>query len=278
VNEAPAGGNRRTVLIFTRTMTLALGLGLLSGGAGTLSGCAGMTGATGSLDGLEAGSTALRIGNHVSAPAELDRVSIVVDGEPIPLSSIPPEGGGLATVAVLRLKPGSHNIAVRARAHAPSGDVIVVGAQQPFLLQLGPAAITVDVRSGPAGAAESASPVAVMLTIQGGRMAPEFGVALSSDKDERCASLLPIPRALCRAAVDLDEASRKNDISAALCVRDKLSEMRKLALIGESGKGDSPAMAEAQVVMLSHQVELCIGEAAGSPAPDGLTVTRPRMQ
>jgi hypothetical protein len=260
---------------------MALGLGLLLGYAGTLSGCVGVRGAPGSLSGLEDGTTALRIQNHVSAPAELDRVIIAVDGDPVALSAIPPEGGDVATVAVLHLSPGAHNIAVRARAHAPSGDVMVVGAQQPFLLQRGPAAITVDVRSA-GGEVEhggdTATPVAVMLTILGGRMAPEIGVAPSSDKDERCAGLLPIPRALCRAAVDLDEASRKNDISAALCVRDKLSEMRKLALLGETGQGEGPAMAEAQVVALSRKVELCTGGEAVLHAPDGVTVIRPRSQ
>jgi hypothetical protein len=250
---------------------VSLALAVLSGG------CGGSPVALGTLDGLEAGTTTLRITNHVIAPGQLDRVTIVVDGEPVPLSSVPPDGSGAATVASLHLAPGSHSVAVRARARAPGSEVIVVGAQQPFLIERGPAAITIDVRSSAVRPSASyASPIAVSLAILGGRMAaPDIGDAPPSDKDERCASLLPIPRALCRAAVDLDDATRNNDIVAALCVRDKLVEMRKLAIIGESGKGDSIAMAEAQVTQLSRQVELCAGEAIASPAPDGVTVTRP---
>ncbi len=258
--------------MFTRTTTLALGLAMLSAG------CGGARGRT-TLAGLEDGTTTLRITNHVTSPGALDRVTIAVDGEPVSLTSVPPEGDDVATIASLRLAPGSHTIAVRAKARAPGAETIVVGAQQPFLVQSGPAAITVDVRSTVAGVdVSAASPVAISLTILGGRMAPEFGAAPPDDKDERCATLLPIPRAICRAAVDLDEATRKNDIAGALCVRDKLSEMRKLAVIGESGKGDSIAMAEAQVTRLSRQVDLCVDDFATSQAPDGVTVIRSRAR
>jgi hypothetical protein len=268
MNEAGGGCNRRTVLTSRGIWALALELGLLTGGCG---------GALGSLDGLAAGTTTLRIANHVAAPGQLEGVTIAVDGETVPLSSVPPDGGDAATIASLRLAPGGHSIAVRAKARAPGSEVIVVGAQLPFLVERGPAAITIDVRSAaPGSSSTSASPVAVALTILGGRMAPDFGVVPSDDKDERCATLLPIPRALCRAAVDLDTATRKNDIVAALCVRDKLAEMRRLAIIGESGQGDSVSMAEVQVAHLSREVELCAGDVVVAPGPDGLTVTPPR--
>jgi hypothetical protein len=270
MNEADGGCNRRTVLTSRGIGALALGLGLLTGGCGA-------QGSLGSLDGLAAGTTTLRIANHVAASGQLEGVTIAVDGETVPLSSVPPYGGDAATIASLRLAPGGHSIAVRAQARAPGSEVIVVGAQLPFLVERGPAAITIDVRSAAPGiSSTSASPVAVALTIRGGRMAPDFGVAPSDDKDERCATLLPIPRALCRAAVDLDTATRKNDIVAALCVRDKLAEMRKLAIIGESGKVDSMSMAEAQVAQLSREVELCAGDVVATPGPDGLTVIPPR--
>jgi hypothetical protein len=276
MNEAADGGIRRSVLASRGTSALAppvVALGLLTAG------CGGALGSLGSLDGLAPGTTTLRIANHVAAPGQIDGVTIVVDGETVPLSSIPPDGGDAATVASLHLSPGSHSIAVRAKAHAPGSEVVVVGAQLPFLIERGPAAITVDVRSSTAGAsAASASPVAVALTILGGRMTPDFGVVPSDDKDERCATLLPIPRALCRAAVDLDGATRKNDIVAALCVRDKLVEMRKLAIIGEAGKADSVGMAEAQVAQLSRQVELCAGDVVVSTGPDGLTVIPPQTK
>jgi hypothetical protein len=270
--NAPGGeGNPGTVLTSTqtsaRTLATLAALGLL------LTSCAGGLGSGAGLAGLPPGTTAIRVTNHVAAPGELDRITITVDGEPVALSSIPPQGAEAAVIARLRLRPGGHTIAVRAKGHGPGSEVIVVGTQQPFHVGAAPAAITIDVSSG-AGDATASSPVAVSLAIQGGRMAPEFGVAPADDKDERCAGLLTIPRAICRAAVDLDEAGRKNDIVAALCVRDKLVEMRRLAIIGESSRGDAVAMAEAEVTTLSHQVELCGGEVT-APRPDGVTVTPP---
>ncbi len=282
MNEAHPLGNRRTVLTTPQTAPptaslrlapLALALALLS------SGCAGARGLAPSLSGLSPGTTALRISNHVASPGTLNGVSIEVDGEPLSLVSLPPEGNDVATIATLHLAPGSHAISVRAKARAPGADVLVVGAQQPFLIQHGPAAITIDVRStSPGEDKAAAAPVAISLTIAGGRLAPEFGAAPPSDKEERCAGLLPIPRALCRAAFDLDEATRKDDVAGALCVREKLTEMRKLALIGESSTGEHLAMAEAQVARLSHQVDLCAGDFSSSQAPDGVTVTPPRRR
>ena len=245
---------------------LALGAGLLAGCAGARSG--------GGIGDLAPGTTAIRVINHVASPGELERLTIAVDDEVVPLGAIPPEGGDPALVAQLRLAPGPHAIAVRARARSASSDVLVVGAQQPFHVGRGPAAITIDVRSlGTAYDASSASPVTVSLAIQGGHMAPEIG-APPDERDQRCRALLPIPRAICRAAVELDEATRKNDIVAALCVRDKLAEMRRLALVGDAGRGDAVAMAEAGVTALSKQVELCAGTFT-APQPDGLRVLPP---
>jgi hypothetical protein len=288
VNGPGAERNRRTVLTFRRTAALATSALAMLGVSLVTLGCGGARGADTSqagLAGLAPGTTTLRIANHVGAPNELDRITIAVDGENVPLTSLPPEGAAPATIGALRLKPGPHHIAVRAKARAPNSEVLVVGAQQPFHLSRGPSAITIDVRSAAADrpneapvtlrtARERSATIAVSLSILGGVMAPEIGAAPPDEKDERCGALLPIPRALCRAAVDLDEATRKNDVVAALCVRDKIAEMRKLAIIGESGLGDSPALAEAQVAQLAKQVEQCVGDVVASPASDGLTVKR----
>jgi hypothetical protein len=251
-----------------RTLALALGLAALSSGCGA-------SGGAGSLSGLAPGTTTLRIVNHVGAPGALDGVSIAVDGEAVPLTAVPPRGASPAVVAALRLGPGAHTIAVRARAHAPGSDVIVIGAQQGFHLAAGAAAITIDVRSGEAASSGAAEPIAVSLAILGGSMDPDFGAPPAEDRGERCAPLLPTARALCRAAVELDDATRRSDVVAALCVRDKLGEMRRLALISESGKGDAVSMVEGEIAALSRQVERCIGGVVASPGPDGVTVTRP---
>ena len=294
VNALRAQRNPRTVLTSTRSarstlLPLAtLGLLLTGCASGLLTGCASGsllgagtgtgTGTGTGLAGLEPGTTVLRVTNHVAAPAALDRITVTVDGEPMALSSIPPQDAAPAVIARLHLRPGAHTIAVRGVLvrRGPGSEILVVGAQQPFHVGAAAAAITIDVSSGSGDArlAEPSSPVAVSLVIQGGRMSPDFGVAPADDKDERCAGLLPIPGAICRAAVDLDDASRKNNIVAALCVRDKLTEMRRLAVIGDAAAGSAVAMAEAEVTTLSRQVELCAGDVV-PPRPDGVTVTPP---
>lgn len=296
VNGPRAYRNRRTVLTFPRTQAQALGAlayrafacrvfarcaFTLGVGLSAL-GCGGARGAEASLEGLAPGTTTLRIENHVGTPSTLDRVSITIDGDPVPLSSLPPEGAPAATIGALRLQPGAHTIAVRAKARAPNSEVIVVGAQQPFHVMRGPAAITVDVRSGAGHDGPTPSspagepPLVVSLTILGGTIAPEIGVAPADGKDDRCSGLLPIPRALCRAAFDLDEATRRKDLVAAVCLRDKIAEMRRLANISESGGGDSPALAEARVAVLAREVDRCVGTDLAAPAVDGTTVRRVR--
>ena len=268
VNDPGGGGNRRGVLFSKQTAALAFGVALLTGcGPQRFD-----------LAMLASGTTAVRVTNNVEAPGKLDRLTISIDGEVLPLAAIPTHGGEGATVAKLRLAAGPHTIAVRAKTRSPGSEVLVVGAQQPFHVGRAPAAITVDVRStGASFDVGTASPIAVSLAIQGGRMAPLLGASRAEDKDDRCGALLPIPRAICRAAVDLDEATRKNDIVAALCVRDKLDEMRRIAIVGEGGRGEAVAMAEAEVVALSKKVEMCQASYL-SPQPDGLRVIPPSRQ
>ena len=50
--------------------------------------------------------------------------------------------------------------------------------------------------------------------------------------------------------------------------------MRRLAIVGEGGRGAAVAMAEAEVAALSKQVDLCQA-AYGAPEPDGLRVLPP---
>lgn len=267
MNEAARGCNRGVVLSWREIAAGAL----VAGCAALASGCAAAR-AEG-LTGLAPGTTAIRVVNHVGAPDALDRLTIDVDGQTIPLAAIPPNGADPAFVARLHLPAGPHTIAVRARAHAQRSDVVVVGANQPFHVGRGPAAITVDVR-GAASDDAGAQPVSVRLSIEGGHMSPEIGAPLPEARDAACRALLPIPRAICRAAVELDDATRKNDIVAALCVRDKLAEMRRLALAGESGRGDAPALAEAEIASLSAQVDRCAGTYLPAE-PDGVRVIRP---
>jgi hypothetical protein len=263
VNAKLRQGNPWSVLNSTKApagLLGVLGLGLLSGA------CAGPGQASGAFFGREDGTTTLRVTNHVSGPEVLEGVHVDVDGEPLSLSAVPPPGGAPAVLGSLRLAPGPHTLSVRARARGPGAAVVVVGAQQPFLVERRAAGITIDVWSRAPGAM-AAEPLAVSVAVLGGRTAPEIGAPPLDGKDERCAALQPIPRALCRAAVDLEEATRRNDVAAAYCVRDKITEMRRLALVGD--------VAEIEVGRLVQLVDRCGGEAVAAPQPDGLTVIRP---
>jgi hypothetical protein len=259
-----------------RRSIAAIGLGaLLSVGAGCGASNAGL-----SVTGLSPGTTAIRVANHVDDSYALERVVISVDGEAVPLSSVPPRGEAPAIVTALRLRPGAHTITVRAVARGKVDGSVVSLAHQSFHLAAGPAAILVDVRSSPRSdtraapaSADGGDRVAVDLSIRGGSLGPAFGAAPAEDKDERCAPLLPIPRAICRAAVDLDAATRRRDAAAATCVQNKLGEMRRLALVAETSDSATGTMIEEEVTRLSGQADVCVGNLFGGP--DGTRIIRP---
>jgi hypothetical protein len=63
----------------------------------------------------------------------------------------------------------------------------------------------------------------------------------------------------------MDEAARRNDLVGVLCVRDKLTTMRQLALIG--------APAEPHALELSRAIDRCVrNDVLGGP--DGTTVIK----
>lgn len=270
LNGAPNRGNRGGVLKTASAALLAMALA-----APFVAGCAANAM---SLAGVPSGTTTIRVTNHVNAPDQLDKLAITVDGETLSLSAVPPSGASAASVSSLKLSPGAHIIAVRASARTRR-DTVVVGAQQAFHVTGGPAAIVVDVRSVSSGSRAETDvtlgldePVAVELAINGGRLDPAFGAARNDDKEVRCGPLLTIPKAICRAAADLDAATRRRDVVTTLCVQDKLAAMRKLAMIADTSKGDAAEMAARDVTLLSQQVDYCVGQDV--VVQDGLTRTR----
>lgn len=222
----------------------------------------------------EPGTTTILVENHVGAPDALDRLIVAIDGADVALSAVPPPEEEPSVVAMLRLSPGQHTIAVRATARGATQDIAVVAAQHLFLLAEGPAAINVNVRSREATADTMDQRLAVDLQMRGGKLTPELGAPPPEGKDERCAMQPPIPRALCRAAADLAEASEKSDTVSTLCVQDKLSEMRRLAQIADVATGETASLAERHVLALSREIDRCVGDAT-LIGTDGVTVTRP---
>jgi hypothetical protein len=283
LNAPPRGGNPWAVAIRTapralpvgaaggpkprlaaRALVAVAGLALFSGG------CAGRRGPLGPG---EPGTTTILVENRLSSTDQLDRLLVTVDDAVVPLSALPPRDEETALTA-LRLPPGSHTISVRATAAGAEGDRVVVSAAQIFHIATAPAAIGIAVRSRPAGRArDDDGRIAVDLRMTGGQMDPEMGAPRPETADERCAPLLPVPRALCRAAGDMDEATRRNDLVSVLCVRDKLRDMRTAAQIAETSRGEGASLAEKQVLALSREVERCRRTDVMIGA-DGLTVTK----
>jgi len=209
------------------------------------------------------GTTTILVENQVESPDELDRLLVTIDDATIPLSTVPPRGEQPSALTALRLPPGPHTISVRATAHGAGDARAIVAAAQIFHVAAAAASIGIAVRSRPAGSPEGR--LAVDLTMRGGHMAAELGAGPAETVAERCAPLQPAPRALCRAAGDLDDATRRNDLVGALCVRDKLTTMRQLAAIG--------ATAEPQVLALSREIDRCVrNDVVGGS--DGTTVIK----
>jgi hypothetical protein len=211
----------------------------------------------------EPGTTTILIENQVASPDELDRVLVTIDDAVVPLSALPPRGEEPAALTALRLAPGPHTISVRAATHGAGDDRAVVAAAQTFHVAAAAASIGIAVRSRPERGVDGR--IAVELKMHGGHMAAELGAAGQESQSERCDPLQPTPRALCRAANDLDAAARRNDLVGVLCVRDKLTTMRQLAAIG--------ATADSHVLALSREIDRCVRtDVIGGP--DGTTVTR----
>ena len=209
------------------------------------------------------GTTTILVENKVESPDQLDRLLVMIDGATIPLSTVPPRGEEPAALTALRLPPGPHTLSVRATTRGAGDERAIVAAAQTFHVAAAAASIGIAVRSRAAGSPEGR--IAVDLTMRGGHMAAELGAGPPESLEERCAPLQPAPRALCRAAGDMDDAARRNDLVGVLCVRDKLTTMRQLAAIG--------AAAEPQVLALSRAIDRCVRDDVVGGA-DGTTVTK----
>jgi hypothetical protein len=245
-------------------VALALGLGLLSAGCGAASRTP--------LSARAPGTTTILVGNQLDPRDELDHLRVSVDDAVLPLATVPPRGEVSAALGTLRLAPGPHDISVRLTTHGEDAAIAVVDARLLFHLDGRASEIDITLRSRPRSSDFDAR-VAIELSMQGGHLSPEIGAPPVEGKDARCAPLQPVPRALCRAAADLDEASRRNDLVGALCIREKLGEMRKLSLIGETSTPEVATMATERVRALEQAIGRCAGDVV--IGKDGLTVIKP---
>jgi hypothetical protein len=250
MNDADARGNRRTVRERMSGGVLLVMAGLV------VTGCSARRIVAGAG---EPGTTTILVENQVASPDELDRLLVTIDEAAVPLSMLPPRGEEPSPLTALRLAPGPHTISVRAATHGVGDGREVVASAQTFHVAAAAASIGIAVRSLPEGR------IAVDLKMRGGHMAAPLGAEPPESPAQRCDPLQPTPRALCRAANDLDAAVRRNDLVGVLCVRDKLTTMRQLAAIG--------ATADSQVFALSREVDRCVRNDVIGGA-DGTTVIK----
>lgn len=245
-------------------LALGLGLGLLVAGCGAPSRLP--------LSARQPGTTTILVANHLGQADEIDHLRVSIDETLLPLSTVPPRSEIAAALGSLRLPPGPHTISVRVTTHGRDGGVAVVDARQIFHVGESASEIDIDLRNRMEPGEQDAR-IAVDLSMVGGHMNPELGAGPPEGKDARCAPLQPIPRALCRAAADLDEASKRNDLVSVLCIRDKLGEMRKISLIGETSTSTVAGLATRRVQDLAKEIDRCVGDVV--VGADGLTVIRP---
>jgi hypothetical protein len=209
------------------------------------------------------GTTTILVENQTKAPDQFDRLLVTIDGVTVPLATLPPRDEQPTALTALRLPPGPHTLSVHVTTHSAADARAVVTAAQTFHVAAAAASIGIAVRSRPADSPEGR--IAVDLTMHGGHMTAALDAGPAETVAERCAPLQPAPRALCRAASDMDEAARRNDLISVLCIRDKLTTMRQLAAIG--------ATAEPQVLALSRAIDRCVRNDVVGGA-DGTTVIK----
>ena len=176
-------------------LALGLGLGLLVVGCGAPSRLP--------LSARQPGTTTILVANHLGQGDEIDHLRVSIDEALLPLSTVPPRSEIAAALGSLRLPPGPHTISVRVTTHGRDGGVAVVDARQIFHVGESASEIDIDLRNRMEPGEQDAR-IAVDLSMVGGHMNPELGAGPPEGKDARCAPLQPIPRALCRAAADLD--------------------------------------------------------------------------
>jgi hypothetical protein len=216
------------------------------------------------------GEAALRIDNDVGDAYEVGQLDLAIDGRPLPVTAIPAHKGDAPAVVVIKLPAGEH--AFEAHAIVTENDThdrVVVCTQQNVRAGATPGVVTVRIYSRPPAArdralARGAGAVGpddkddrVALDIQLASAGAEAGPSVDA-----CGTKAPVDRAICRAATQLDRAARSNDVVLTLCLRDRLTEMRRLADLKATSSADNGAAVDRKVVALEQQVNACVDASA----------------
>jgi len=216
------------------------------------------------------GEAALRIVNDVGDAYEVGQLNLTIDGAPLPVTAIPAHKGDAPAVLVIKLAPGEHTF----EAHAivtenDTHDRVVVCTQQSVRAGATPGVVTVRVYSrapmprdrelarGAGAVGPDNKDDRVALDIQLASAGSEAGPSVDA-----CGTKAPVDRAICRAAGQLDRAAKANDVVLTLCVRDRLTEMRRLADLKATSSTDNAPAVDRKVVALEQQVNACVDASA----------------
>jgi hypothetical protein len=209
------------------------------------------------------GETLILLENRVNGPCELQWAHVRVDDRPLALATITPPGASAATLDRPVLAPGEHTLSIVASASCPTPGAAehatVLQATTPVYMGTTGGKITISLASKPGGG--DAGMVASFAVAGGEVLAPR-----ADGGEVDCRARLPIDGAVCRTEAMLARARERRDLVRALCVNDKLREMRLLAdtlqpsAAGDGPLGDVAADAARRVLLLATEAELCSGE------------------
>lgn len=199
------------------------------------------------------GHIRVAIADRLTWPYSLERVLVVLDGEPV----LHLEGGSdpdRATVEI-PLVAGVHTIAVQLVAALPSGSrdeecLVRLRTAHSFGAGHEPMAILLVPFLGDqtAGFAER---LELEIRFAGTRPIAEVD-QIPPPAEEACAHLSPIEQRICLAETRVAEARRQRDVIALACQTDKLGQMRAIAASNASDR-------EQRIEQLWRELESCVG-------------------
>jgi len=212
------------------------------------------------------GTTTVVLTNRVEPPYKLERVVVDVDGQRMPLSTVPPAGTSETLLARLHLPPGEHTLQVLASAAGPGGDkatVATLRTAQGFQVGDAPAKMKMQLTTKQDGESRQLD---VAFGMQGGQLAAPIGqLALAVPDDDRCKRLAAPRRAVCRAETLVGRARERKDLAVLGCALEPLASMRSLSAALEEARARGAAAGDAEVirdgedrlVALGLEVERC---------------------
>lgn len=260
--NAPEGQGNTEVVI----RASLFGAALLA--SAILAGCAGPARSPG-----PPGSTAILLENRVDGDCDLTWANGRLDDRPFDLVTIAPPGARPATLARPILAPGEHTVSISASASCKSRS-----GEPPAVLQ-----VTQQVYMGKDGGQivialspdkDASTALKASFEVEGGHV-----LAPRADGQELdCRGRLPMDWAICRTEASLARAQQKHDVVLALCITDKLREMRVVKGTLEPGALGVPSRSSAprdvsqmlptdvaedaahRVIALAREADFCIGQ------------------